>query len=946
MKRQLIILTSLIAILISHVAHSQNTTWANPDCYNDIYKTGLTIDNVKFYSDATVIDFTYHNGFAKTGWIQINPKNQIKVYPSGQTFNMVSAEGIPQSPEKLYLKGEEKRSFTCVYPAIPNGTTSFDWLASGTWVINGIRSKQGGTVDNSKGIRMSSHSFMRMSSTTDTSASTTADTTPAPARQASPMSKKAERGPMNVTVGKSVETAYQTWTLKEVELTPSETVCHWSVAPKEPNTYINLTKGTYLMDNLGQRYFITSCNGISMEPEKDIIRSIRTVDFTVTFPVIDNEATSLTFYSSPEIQVKDIVIGEAAPVEEPSIFDLKNSMKFTATGTNFCYLLDNGNWSDYSELKDCNFTIEYNAASKQIIFHTAYKQKYNVADFNIIDATVVDFYCTDMSNDDKCEIEIMQLPGNLGTHLYLSYEDEKICYIITPEEGVQTPVAEQAQPIISSAKRALPSAISFPSYSKAYTNNGMTITKVITDATQTILEFEYIYTKETNQGIWMSPNSSIKAYPSGKKYKVSKIEGIGTTAESANSHHYKGETVKFKAHFPAVPEDTKYFDFIEENEASDWVFCGISDTHQYKRDFIALNCSDAREVSYSWNWYGGTKKFIVATTAMNYDIVALPEWCEIVAKDAEGFQMRCKKDYESESANDYFIVKANGEQIKVNVNYKQFSELDSPFVQAAEHEMHHYEDAGKITLNIKMNIRNATGKNCIICAHMLNPKGDTVNDISRSYVNVIPTTDSFDATATLTIDYKSLNINDMTGYVTTCSLYDLDDQAFIGMGDDKYMIDSGSEYEIIYKPEENLNWRTYAIGEATVEYVRGNEYDSKANYRKAFESFKKSFECGNYLSLVKLAYMYLEGKYVEPSSGTAMIYINKALEEFKEKNLIYPIDGGYWYGNVLNVKGEFCTKVGDWNEAIKIYRTLHKMKCAEEMKDTFLFKAVEEHFNL
>ena len=229
---------------------------------------------------------------------------------------------------------------------------------------------------------------------------------------------------------------------------------------------------------------------------------------------------------------------------------------------------------------------------------------------------------------------------------------------------------------------------------------------------------------------------------------------------------------------------------------------------------------------------------------------------------------------------------------------------------------------------------------------MLNPKGDTVNDISRSYVNVIPTTDSFDATATLTIDYKSLNINDMTGYMTTCSLYDLDDQAFIGMGDDKYMIDSGSEYEIIYKPEENLNWRTYAIGEATVEYVRGNEYDSKANYRKAFESFKKSFECGNYLSLVKLAYMYLEGKYVEPSSGTAMIYINKALEEFKEKNLIYPIDGGYWYGNVLNVKGEFCTKVGDWNEAIKIYRTLHKMKCAEEMKDTFLFKAVEDHFNL
>ena len=108
MKRYLTILSFVAAILVSQVAHSQNTVWANPDCYNDIYKTGLTIDNVKFYSDATVIDFTYHNGFAKTGWIQINQESQIKVYPSGQTFNMVSAQGIPYAPEKCTSKAKTR----------------------------------------------------------------------------------------------------------------------------------------------------------------------------------------------------------------------------------------------------------------------------------------------------------------------------------------------------------------------------------------------------------------------------------------------------------------------------------------------------------------------------------------------------------------------------------------------------------------------------------------------------------------------------------------------------------------------------------------------------------------------------------------------------------------------------------------------------------------------
>ena len=119
-----------------------------------------------------------------------------------------------------------------------------------------------------------------------------------------------------INVGKVVNGEYHTWTLNKIELTPSHTVCYWSVTPLVRDTHIWMTKNVYLIDNNGNKYPMLSCEGLSIEPKKDYIYNIRTVNFTVTFPAIDPSATSLTYFSSEKFKIKDIKIKDGYAYDE------------------------------------------------------------------------------------------------------------------------------------------------------------------------------------------------------------------------------------------------------------------------------------------------------------------------------------------------------------------------------------------------------------------------------------------------------------------------------------------------------------------------------------------------------------------------------------------------------------------------------------------------------
>ena len=108
----------------------------------------------------------------------------------------------------------------------------------------------------------------------------------------------------------SVSTDYHVWSLKQVDFTLSETVCRWEVTPKMYSTYIQMTEGVYIIDNKGKKYDMISYDGISMTPQQDTILGIRTIDFTVTFPAVDTGVTSITYYSSPSFQIRDIPVAK------------------------------------------------------------------------------------------------------------------------------------------------------------------------------------------------------------------------------------------------------------------------------------------------------------------------------------------------------------------------------------------------------------------------------------------------------------------------------------------------------------------------------------------------------------------------------------------------------------------------------------------------------------
>ena len=890
------ILGCLMLFIMPQITSAQNTQWITPKCNNNIYSTGLTIEKVDFYSDATIVKLKYDNNYGRAGWIQLSRACKLKAYPSGQTYTLISAEGIPYAPTKHHFSSEkETLTFTCRFPAVPAGTTSIDWIEEDNWVIRNIKSTYETSVSHSAGRKFVSNDksekqtwhFPDYRSSSDNlklqrvdiesdrtilwfkytnrysaggwcSLDKNAKIIAYPSNKTLYLTKKTDaipfgpekhyfkkygeellfnlffpalpagttridfiessdsewkmydirnsnnassssnnREPQTVTVGKSISTPYHTWTLKQIDLTSSKTVCRWSVTPKQRDTYVQMTQGVYLIDNKGKKYYMLSCDGISLAPKQDPIYSIRTVDYTVTFPAIDAEATSLTYYSSSSFQITDIAVGNnqafsyggsntQSSLSNGSVnFNVAKNMSFVAYASSFCYPTGNGEWSEFSEWKNCDFEIEYNASNKQFIFHTAKVQRYKVEDYDNSDPSVTSFECRDDKNI-SCGINFVTLPDDGGNQIYLRFEDEQLCYAVRP--GSISRVNELTTiPTQGAQGRVLPEVMNYPSYSKSFSNQSMTLTKVVANNSQTVLDFEYVYSDNQSGGIWLSPKTCIKAYPSGYKYTVTKVEGIDQSSNGANEQHYKGEKTVFRAYFPALPANTTHFDFMEEGETSDWVLCGISNSTQYKKDFLLLN-STYDNHNVNWEWYGGSKTFYVATTATDYDIIGLPSWVKVSQKVEAGFKIECQSGGE-EYSSDYFIVRAKGQEVRVNVTRKKYNEYTSPSASFAGLTVNHYSYTKKITVTPNVTLKNMNGKTCSLCAFLLDPNGDVVNDVSETVKEFTPPSSNYSlSNSTITIDYNSLNINSLSGYKVFCALYDNEGQGYFSISDKKTVI--------------------------------------------------------------------------------------------------------------------------------------------------------------
>lgn len=104
-------------------------------------KAGLPkIDQIIFTREKTQVFFeTYSKGYA---WCQIDKGTYIKCKPSGKVLKLLKADGIAIAPGQTYYRDSETPIyFNLTFPALPQGTTSFDLIESATsdWKFYNVR---------------------------------------------------------------------------------------------------------------------------------------------------------------------------------------------------------------------------------------------------------------------------------------------------------------------------------------------------------------------------------------------------------------------------------------------------------------------------------------------------------------------------------------------------------------------------------------------------------------------------------------------------------------------------------------------------------------------------------------------------------------------------------------------------------------------------------------
>lgn len=84
---------------------------------------------------------TYSKGYA---WCQIDKGTYIKCKPSGKVLKLLKADGIAIAPGQTYYRDSETPIyFNLTFPALPQGTTSFDLIesAASSWKFYNVRNE-------------------------------------------------------------------------------------------------------------------------------------------------------------------------------------------------------------------------------------------------------------------------------------------------------------------------------------------------------------------------------------------------------------------------------------------------------------------------------------------------------------------------------------------------------------------------------------------------------------------------------------------------------------------------------------------------------------------------------------------------------------------------------------------------------------------------------------
>lgn len=221
----------------------------------------LYIEKVTLDPSYTVLDMVSYNG-GQYQWCSISKNSYISV--NGKRYSMTRAEGIECSPQHTDFPGwdsgrEVSLHFKLYFPALPKGTTSFDFSEGSVdgWNLKGVELKHG----NAYAIN-----------------------------------------------GERIETTYHKWDCTGIEVQDGQTIVTKTVQPKSEGTFMYSSQDQYIEDaETGRKYYLQN-SSIGFEGSPEISHDTKTITFYEVYPALPSSVKKINISSGSQYYVKDLKI--------------------------------------------------------------------------------------------------------------------------------------------------------------------------------------------------------------------------------------------------------------------------------------------------------------------------------------------------------------------------------------------------------------------------------------------------------------------------------------------------------------------------------------------------------------------------------------------------------------------------------------------------------------
>lgn len=150
---------------------------------------------------------------------------------------------------------------------------------------------------------------------------------------------------------------------------------------------------------------------------------------------------------------------------------------------------------------------------------------------------------------------------------------------------------------------------------------------------------------------------------------------------------------------------------------------------QYKPQRLVVN--DNKVLDSKISSASGQITYQVSTDADGYEVISSPSWLNVVAIGSESFTISYEENLEHKERVGWFMVKAEGMEVKINLTQAQKSTAQIETV-TVEHDVYENDVKG-MKIHLKFSVQNMKGFKGRCIAYMYYEDGTPLKDTNGSY---------------------------------------------------------------------------------------------------------------------------------------------------------------------------------------------------------------------